>query len=213
MTLPAPTWLHIEEPTLRRRHEPMYGNLQPHHLGKLAHSIVAGEVAVHHHCPIKTTLGSCIAVCLFDPHSRLIGMNHFMVPLRHRKDDLDGYFSGMASMEVLVNAMMKAGALKHHLLAKAFGGGDVLDMNQRPTVGQANIEFTETWLRNEKIPLVASDLGGKWARQVIFEPSTGDVFCRRFSANATRSRELGKAELQYAAQLQQTQRVTKIDYF
>ena len=29
---------------------------------------------------IKTLLGSCISVCLFDPIRRVGGMNHFMLP-------------------------------------------------------------------------------------------------------------------------------------
>ncbi|QLG89097.1 chemotaxis protein CheD [Chitinibacter bivalviorum] len=140
-------------------------------------------------------------------------MNHFLVPLHHSLDEQEGYFSGMTSMEVLINAMMKAGANKRHLLAKAFGGGDMLRMSTLGNIGQRNIDFAQQWLESERIPLMASDLGGYWARKVIFEPNNGDVFCRRIEAKLPQMRELARAEAQFAEQLVARQKPARIDFF
>ncbi|WP_373973845.1 chemotaxis protein CheD [Chitinibacter sp. SCUT-21] len=209
----TPAWLHIEEKITHQVIETECSSLHPHHLEMQAHNIMAGEVAVHHHHPIKTVLGSCIAVCLFDPQLKLIGMNHFLVPLRHSRDDQEGYFSGLASMEVLVNEMMKAGAAKRRIVAKAFGGGDMLGLDNMVGMGQKNIEFTQSWLQAEHIPLTAVDWGGNWARKVIFEPVKGDVYCRRIEAKLPKARQLAQEEQRFAEKLVRQQQKPRIDFF
>ncbi|WP_410499645.1 chemotaxis protein CheD [Chitinibacter sp. S2-10] len=213
-TTAAPHWVHIEQHHrgIAVVHDE-FEEAEPKNLLRHALVLHAGELGVNHHRPLATTLGSCIAVCLYEPYHHLIGMNHFMVPLSHHKDDQDGYFSGMASMEQLVNAMMKAGAQKHRLVAKAFGGGDMFGLENQKGIGQANIEFTQRWLKDDHIPLLASDFGGKWARQVVFDPINGDVHCRRISAQLAKIRELAKIEAQYGERVAQEHKKSKIDFF
>ena len=38
---------------------------------------------------IYTVLGSCVAVCLFDPVRRIGGMNHILLPGEARMNDFD----------------------------------------------------------------------------------------------------------------------------
>ena len=143
-----------------------------------------GGWAVEGERPLATVLGSCVAVCLHDPHQQLSGMNHFMLPQRHHAhtlpEDPDTVLAGDYAMEVLVNAMMAHGCRKQHLQAKAFGGGTVVH-SLHTMIGENNARFAQSWLQREGIPLLAEDLGGPWSRKVIALPN-GDVFCRRLSA-------------------------------
>ncbi|MBM5574204.1 chemotaxis protein CheD [Deefgea sp. CFH1-16] len=86
--------------------------------------IHSGDIAVERHKPIMTLLGSCISVCLFDPQLKIGGMNHFMLPNFGARagQEVDSLHSGMASMELLVNALLKHGAKKNRLQAKALWG-------------------------------------------------------------------------------------------
>jgi chemotaxis protein CheD len=59
------------------------------------------------------------------------------------------------------------------LVAKAFGGGNVVSSLQSPTIGELNATFIRSFLATEKIPLVAQRLGGKQAVQVNFHTDTG----------------------------------------
>lgn len=106
-------------------------------------------------------------------------MNHFLLPSRQRfANDDDVILAGDYSMEVLVNAMLSKGAHKNRLVAKAFGGGNVIDSINIP-IGECNAIFAAEWLEREGIPMQASDFGGPWSRKVICVPQTGDVYCRR----------------------------------
>jgi len=152
--------------------------------------------------PIATLLGSCVAVCFYDPKLKLAGMNHFLLPSRAsaRLADEDVVLNGDYAMEVLRNAMYAKGASPSRLVAKAFGGGNIVNSIQM-AIGARNAEFAKQWLEREKIPLVASDFGGAWSRKVIIEPMSGDAFCRRNPINQPDVQAMVKAESDYEKSL------------
>ncbi len=160
----------------------MSDSASPRELERRAHSIGPGGWAVESERPIMTLLGSCVAVCLWDPALRLGGMNHFMLPRKavHRTTaDIDVLLCGDYAMEALLNGMLARGARRQRLQAKAFGGGAVVAALTHTSIGRQNAEFAREWLEREKIPLVASDFLGRWSRKLIFDPASGDAFCRR----------------------------------
>lgn len=121
---------------------------------------------------LHTTLGSCVAVCLFDPVARAGGMNHILVPSSAAGTKC-GARCGVHAMELLINAVMRAGADRRRLVAKAFGAGNVLPVFRMPTVGELNAKFVRNFLRTERIPLLAERLGGDQAVRVSFHTDTG----------------------------------------
>src|SRR4051794_8740670 len=107
---------------------------------------------------IVTVLGSCVAACLRDTERGIGGMNHFMLP-RERSDAGVASTSaryGVNAMELLINDVMRLGARRGRLVAKVFGGGNVLAGCTLLNVGQANADFVTEFLRAESIPVVAS---------------------------------------------------------
>ncbi len=135
--------------------------------------VVAGQGQLVLH----TLLGSCVAVCLRDPVSGVGGMNHILVP--SSTTDV-GWTTrcGVQAMELLINEVMKLGADRRRLVAKAFGGANVLQGFQSPTVGELNASFVRQFLKEERIPLVAERLGGARAVTVSFHLDSGDVIVR-----------------------------------
>ena len=167
-------------------------------LERVARVINPGGWAVENERPIATLLGSCVAVCLYDPKLRLAGMNHFLLPGGSRRDinNIDTVLHGDYAMEVLRNAMFARGASNKRLVAKAFGGGNVVNAIQM-AIGTRNAEFARQWLAREGIPLLATDLGGSWSRKVVLNPRTGDVFCRRGAIHQPEAIAMADAENAY----------------
>ncbi len=159
--------------------------------------------------PLSTLLGSCVAVCLFDARLRIGGLNHFMLPKTASPGaETDSLLHGDFAMEVLVNAMMTKGVHKNRMIAKAFGGGTIVS-SIRMAIGERNVEFAREWLDREGIPLVASDFLGPWSRKIVFDPVTGDAYCRRIPVTQASALELAKAEQDYetAMAVSRTKRV------
>jgi chemotaxis protein CheD len=137
---------------------------------------------------ISTLLGSCVAACLYDPVNKIIGMNHFLLAQQHSAQNTpllateEGRY-GIHAMELLINKMLKQGAQRIHLKAKAFGGGDVLKLGNEllrggKSIGAGNCEFINTFLSTERIPLVASDLGGNIGRNIFFLATDFSVYVK-----------------------------------
>ena len=74
---------------------------------------------------MSTVLGSCVATCLFDPVAKVGGMNHFLLP--DTDSDRPGELRfGLNLMETLINDLLKKNARKKDLVAKIFGGANVI---------------------------------------------------------------------------------------
>ena len=153
---------------------------------------------------ISTLLGSCVAACLYDPVNRIIGMNHFLLAQQHNAQNTpllateEGRY-GIHAMELLINKMLKLGAQRLHLKAKAFGGGDILKLGNElrggKSVGGNNCEFIQTFLRTERIPLLASDLGGNIGRNIFFLATDFSVYVK--AIEPAYQQALVKEERQY----------------
>lgn len=118
---------------------------------------------------IATLLGSCVAVCLHDPDRQVGGMNHILLP------DVQGaspdVIHGVNMMELLINGLLKAGAVKDRLQAKIFGGGKMVA--GLSDIGSRNVDFARRFLADERISCIGESVGGSQGRRVEFWPATG----------------------------------------
>lgn len=127
---------------------------------------------------VMTTLGSCIAACLWDRHAKVGGMNHFMLP--EGAGDSGRY--GSFAMELLINEMMKRGATRSTMEAKIFGGGAVISGMNTLNVGERNTAFVIDYLKTERIPIVSKDVLDIYPRKVCFLPNSGKVMVKRLAS-------------------------------
>ena len=133
---------------------------------------------------VKTLLGSCIAVCLYDPEKAVGGMNHFMLP-RGLSEEGDPTRFGVHAMDSLIGVMMRLGADRRRFVAKVFGGAHVLDVAESATgIPRRNITFIYEFLEDEGFPILRQDVGGYHPRQVHFDTGTGRAFIKRVSESA-----------------------------
>ncbi len=133
---------------------------------------------------VRTLLGSCVAVCLFDPVRRIGGMNHILLP---GNGDVKPFSNstryGINAMELLINMIMNLGGNRNRLTAKAFGGGHIIrDISEENGPGQKNIRFVLEFLKVEGIKLISRNLGGYDSRRIYFHTDTGDVFLKRIAS-------------------------------
>ncbi len=130
---------------------------------------------------IHTVLGSCVAVCLHDTQNRIGGMNHILMPTNPdiKKYDASARY-GIHAMELLINAIMRLGGNRKKLIAKTFGGANMLrSLPEEKAVGKRNIEFVVDFLRAERIKILGRDFGGYESRKIFFHIATGEVFLKR----------------------------------
>jgi len=190
-----------------------YASLPVKDIERFSRVVQPGAWLVDSEKPMSTLLGSCVAVCLFDPLLKIGGLNHFMLPDmgRSRYGDIDSMLSGNFAMEALLNGLLTKGAKKVRLQAKAFGGGTIIDTDGGAlSIGMRNANFAKEWLVREAIPLRSSDFLGPWSRKIIFLPFNGEAFCKRLVTNMANAEVIAREERAYARTLlQKAQTVDK----
>ena len=139
-------------------------------------SIIQGQHAViaEPNRLIATVLGSCIAVCLYDPAAKVGGMNHFLLgdPAPGQMvnpQEMQRY--GVHSMELLINEMMRRGAARQRLRAHVYGGAKIIA--GVGGIGSSNAAFARRFIETEGIVIGHVDVGGNHARKVEFRPFEG----------------------------------------
>jgi chemotaxis protein CheD len=132
---------------------------------------------------IMTTLGSCIAACLWDRDKRIGGMNHFMLP--EGGGSADGGRYGSYAMELLINELIKRGATRSTMEAKVFGGGAVISGMNSINVGERNTKFVLDYLHTERITVVSKDVMDIYPRKVCFLPASGKAMVKRLASTNT----------------------------
>ena len=153
------------------------------HFNAEAAKILPGEYFVTgRDMVLVTVLGSCVAACIRDRVSGVGGMNHFMLP--DNGGDPGNLLGasmryGSYAMEILINQLIKLGAIRSNLEAKVFGGGQVLRGFSAGNVGERNAEFVLDYLHTENIRIAAQDLLDIYPRKVYYFPQNGRVLVKK----------------------------------
>ncbi|MGL1956365.1 MAG: chemoreceptor glutamine deamidase CheD [Colwellia sp.] len=168
---------------------------------------------------IATTLGSCVSACIWDDRAKIGGMNHFMLPITdkevheinwgQREKITDATRYGNFAMEHLINTILKCGGRRQNLKAKLFGGGKVL--NQMSDVGKNNAEFALIYMKEEKIPIISSDLGDIYPRKVVFEPFSGRAFVKHL--NNLHNDTIARRETDYRSKIDKAELEGDVELF
>lgn len=137
----------------------------------------------------STILGSCVSACVRDTEAMIGGMNHFLLaePSGNAKDRYGASARyGAFAMEQLINKVLSRGSgRKANLEIKVFGGG--LINSALTDIGAKNVEFVHEFLANEGYGLAGEDVGGSFARRVMFKPHSGRAFVKRLDSMAASS--------------------------
>ncbi len=183
--------------------------------GALVHPVAPGGHAItgREAEMLSTVLGSCIAVCLRDEKRRIGGINHFMLPAMTsgQHPTRDAMLYGDTAMEVLINALMRAGCARHNLEAKVFGGAKIAAVVDHSAIGERNARFAIDFLEHEKITVRSSDTGGSSPRRVLFEPWTGRALVQHIDPLATI--DLVRTEAQHRAAISKPPAASMVEMF
>ncbi len=139
------------------------------------HSIgIAGIKVVRHPDRIRTTLGSCIGIAIYDRVARIGGLAHVMLPDSKSGQGDPGKFAD-TGVDLLVNELIGQGANRQRMAAKIGGGAAMFGRNNDNGLGARNAEAVRERLKRHAIRLAGEDVGGEKGRRMSLDPGTGDV--------------------------------------
>jgi len=129
-----------------------------------------------------TSLGSCVALMLYDELMGIGSMVHIMLPdinLAKAKENRAKFANTV--VEIIIKEMIDLGAVRRRIKAKIVGGANMflsIGRDNPIQIGARNIAAVKEELRKRQIRLIAQDTGGDYGRSVEFFLETGIVRIR-----------------------------------
>ncbi|NLW65206.1 MAG: chemotaxis protein CheD [Clostridiales bacterium] len=135
-------------------------------------------------CDVLVTyaLGSCVGICLYDPLTKIAGLSHIMLPTITEFNDprmtlQRGKYADTA-IELLMQSMINAGALRIRLRAKIAGGAQMfapINNKNLAGIGERNVIAVKKELARLRIPIVAEDTGKDYGRTQFLSAEDGKM--------------------------------------
>ncbi len=124
---------------------------------------------------LRTILGSCVGICLYDPDKAIGGLAHIMLPTSKLGGASPKKYADSA-IPILVSDLAAQGTGK--LIAKIIGGAMMFTLSENSLMGEIgknNINKVREVLSSMNIPIVADETGGNYGRTIDFYLETGQV--------------------------------------
>ncbi|MBD3317812.1 MAG: hypothetical protein GF344_18665 [Chitinivibrionales bacterium] len=140
----------------------------------VSYHLEPGFIYVSNQCAvIRTVVGSCVAVSLWDRKKCCGGMNHFLYARPGENDRPTARF-GTVAVPALVKMMEKLGCRRRNITAQVYGGARQ-SMTTKNRAGEENALTAKKILNDLGIRIVSEDIGGLMGRKILFDTHTGQV--------------------------------------
>lgn len=128
---------------------------------------------------IRTLLGSCVGVVLYDRNTRFGGVLHIVLPDSRGVRDHPGRFADTGIPALIADMEKGVGrSLKGRLTAKLAGGAKMFQAGSAMNIGKMNLEAAESILAGLNIAVIARDVGGEAGRHLTLDTRSGIVTVR-----------------------------------
>ena len=130
---------------------------------------------------ITYALGSCIGITFYDPAIKLGGLLHIMLPTRNDSNDTKGFKYADSGIRETIRKLSAFGMMKSRTIVKIAGGAKMFDIKGNSdfgNIGQRNAAMVKKVLMEERMRISAEDTGGAYARTMVLNVNTGEVFIR-----------------------------------
>src|SRR5579864_5728772 len=130
-------------------------------------------------CQIRTILGSCVSICVWDVSHLAGGMNHFLLPSSREGEPASLRFADLAT-KALLEKLLRLGCRLPNLQAKIFGGGSMFQNKNRLAIslGEQNVAAALALMKNARIPVSVQETGGTHGRKIVFNTDDGTAWCQ-----------------------------------
>ena len=141
----------------------------------VTHTIgIAGLKLIRQPDRIRTVLGSCVGIGVYDRVAKIGALGHVILPSSEIGSGDRGKFADTA-VDWLVDEVLAAGCVRERIRAKIAGGAFMFGAAAKSGIGERNLQAVKERLLHHRVPLVAEAVGGEKGRKMMLDPATGIV--------------------------------------
>jgi chemotaxis protein CheD len=135
-----------------------------------------GEIAVARESGfLRTLLGSCVGVALYDRRLKVGALAHIVLPAAPQLVEKPGKYADTA-VPAMIERMQELAGTTVRLHARIAGGANMFAAQMTEnTIGQQNVLALERVLEMLKIPVLGRHCGGELGRRMTLDTETGVV--------------------------------------
>lgn len=138
-------------------------------IGEYAISNCTGEV-------LKTyALSSCVALTVYEPIKKVLGMVHIVLPGRGEPVSNPWYYADSAIPMLIQKICMGYECKMEDLEIRLYGGAQSICKKDVFNIGLSNIEKIKSVLERMKLKVCFDDTGGNTIRSISADVATGTV--------------------------------------
>ena len=126
---------------------------------------------------LRTIIGSCVAICLYDSKQKIGGLSHIMLPTSQLNSSFKKKYADTA-IPILVKELEMSGVKKGNMVAKLVGGASMFNLSENSKmskIGRDNVSKVTEILNQYDIKIIARDVGGNNGRTIDFFLENGDI--------------------------------------
>ncbi len=135
---------------------------------------------------LRTFVGSCVGVAIYNRRRKLAGMAHVMLPESKGRENQPGKYADTAIPEMLrqLGGLCRGEPVRWS--AKLAGGAKMFAFQSGMTIGDQNVAAIEEILRGLDIPVLAKCCGGEQGRRIAIDVATGTMTVETMGAEPQR---------------------------
>jgi chemotaxis protein CheD len=130
---------------------------------------------------VTYALGSCIAVAMHDPVTKVSGLLHYMLPesaIDAKKAEQNPFMFADTGILRMMDVLKKAGGDGKRMVVRLTGGAQVLDSQGVFQIGKRNYLAARRILWKAGILVAAEAVGGEMSRTTRMEVGSGRLWVR-----------------------------------
>jgi len=133
---------------------------------------------------LRTTLGSCIGIVLYNPDKKIGAISHIMLAKDPTGKDAEKnpMKYGETALPLLLKMMEEKGCSIGTYSARIFGGASMfrgINSSFLQNIGEQNIEITKKFLNDKKIPILVEDVAGHDGRTISLYLDDGRILLKK----------------------------------
>lgn len=130
-------------------------------------------------CTLVTySLGSCIGLSIWDPHAKVAGLLHYMLPdsaIAPDKAQSKPCMFADTGIPLLFKGLYQLGGQKRRLVVKLAGGSQLMDAQGTFNIGKRNHLALRKILWRNNVMIDTEDVGGNEGRTMRIQIATGVI--------------------------------------
>jgi chemotaxis protein CheD len=132
---------------------------------------------------LRTVLGSCVALCLYDTQRKSGALAHIVLP--HINNNTQKLRYADSASPVLLDMMLNEGSDKKDIVARIAGGARMYVIPPASPLAQIGLKtagVVQKFLQAEHIPIISSAIGGDHGITVNFHTIDGRLTIRQLNS-------------------------------